>query len=593
MMRKLKKIVGVTSYLLLIVFMIISGTGNNYVHAEKPKQVKHAPDRKTGEGFGPYDQLVIQGATLIDGTGAPPEGPMDIVIENNKIKKINQSTDDYPDNVELIDAKDMYVLPGFVDTHGHIGGVAQGVTAEYVFKLWLAHGVTTVREPGSFNGMDWVLKEKERSKNNETVSPRIYSYVSPGDWDEGPLTTPEKAREFVKYTKEKGADGFKLRRIEAPIMEALIDEANKQDLGTTTHLVQNVVTNEYISDMTRWGLGSVEHWYGIPEALFEDRTIQDFSPNYNYNNEYDRFNEAGELWEQAAEPGSEKWNEVMDEFLDHGLTMSPTFGIYEATRDQMRVKNDEWHDVYTAPSLHDFFEPSATSHGSFFFDWTTADEIKWKENYKKWMKFINEYKNKGGRVTAGSDSGFIYRTYGFGYIRELELLQEAGLNPLEVIRAATKDGAELLAEENNEEVTFGKVQPGMLADLIIIDENPLHNLKYLYGTGAIKLNEEKGEVERVGGIQYTIKDGIVYDAKKLLDDVEEMVKNEKENTGESDDDTTGIKRPQNEKDLDLQVSTAVTSGHSIPSSTVMWLIVPLLLIIVLSAGSYIRQRKEE
>src|SRR5690625_3245539 len=209
MMKKFKKIAGVTFYLLLIVFMIISGTGNNYVHAEKTKQVKHAPDRKTGEGFGPYDQLVIQGATLIDGTGAPPEGPMDIVIENNTIKEINQSTDDYPDNVELIDAKDMYVLPGFVDTHAHIGGVAQGVTAEYVYKLWLAHGVTTVREPGSFNGIDWVLKEKERSKNNETVSPRIYSYVSPGDWDEGPLTTPEKAREFVKYTKEKGAEDRK------------------------------------------------------------------------------------------------------------------------------------------------------------------------------------------------------------------------------------------------------------------------------------------------------------------------------------------------------------------------------------------------
>lgn len=592
-MKKFRKLSGVTLYLLLITFMIISSTGNSPVHAEKPQQVKHAPDRKADDGFGPYKQLIIQGATLIDGTGAPPESPMDIVIENNVIKEINQSTDEYPDSAEIIDANGMYVLPGFVDTHGHIGGVAQGVTAEYVYKLWLAHGVTTVREAGSFNGMDWVLEEKERSKNNETVSPRIYSYVSPGDWDEGPLTTPEKAREFVKYAKEQGADGFKLRRIEAPIMEAIIDEANKQDLGTTTHLVQNVVTNEYIPDMTRWGLGSVEHWYGVPEALFEDRTIQDFSPDYDYNNEYDRFNEAGELWSQAAEPGSAKWNEVMDEFLDYGLTMSPTFGIYEATRDQMGVKNSEWHEVYTTPSLHDFFEPDAKSHGSFFFDWTTADEVKWKNNYQIWMQFINEYKNKGGRVTAGSDSGFIYRTYGFSYIRELELLQEAGFNPLEVIRAATLNGAELLAEENNEEITFGKVQPGMLADLIVIDENPLHNLKYLYGTGAIKLDEEKEVVERVGGIQYTIKDGIVYDAKKILDEVEEMVKKEKEDVGESEEADAGIKRPQNEKELDLKVSTAITSGHSIPSSTVMWLIIPFLIIIGLSTGSYIRKRKEE
>lgn len=583
MRNKLSKLISIS--LILLLFL-----GNQeYIHAQSDG-VKPAPDRKSDEGIGPFEQLVIQGATLIDGTGAPPEGPVDVIIEGNEIKEVNPSTDDYPDNVEIIDASDMYVLPGFVDTHAHIGGAAQGVDAEYVYKLWMAHGVTTVREAGSFTGYDWVLSEKERSANNEIVAPRIYAYVSPGDWDGGELQTPDQAREYVRWAKDQGADGFKLRRIDPPIMEAIIDEANKQDLGTTTHLVQNVVTNEYIPDMARWGLGSVEHWYGIPESLFDDKTIQHFSADYDYNNEYDRFSEAGELWEQAAEPGSEKWNEVMDEYLELGLTMSPTFGIYEATRDQMRVKNDEWHETYTAPSLQEFFEPDAKSHGSFFFDWTTEDEVTWKNNYIKWMEFINEYKNKGGRVTAGSDSGFIYRTYGFGYIRELELLQEAGFSPLEVIRAATSDGAELLAEENNEPVNFGKIKPGMLADLVLIDENPLHNLKYLYGTGAIKLNLEE-EVERVGGIQYTIKDGIVYEAKKLLDDVENMVKKEKEELGE-DGELDAVKRPENEKKLTIEPGEPSASGFNMPISTWIWMTVPLTLIIILSAINVLRQREK-
>jgi imidazolonepropionase-like amidohydrolase len=139
------------------------------------------------------------------------------------------------------------------------------------------------------------------------------------------------------------------------------------------------------------------------------------------------------------------------------------------------------------------------------------------------MAFVNEYKNRGGRVTTGSDSGFIYKLYGFDYIRELELLQEAGFHPLEVIRSATMYGAQLLHEPKGKPIEFGIVKPGLLADLIIVPENPIANLKVLYGTGAIRLNDQSNLPERVGGIKYTIKDGIVYDARKLLADVEKMV----------------------------------------------------------------------
>ena len=134
------------------------------------------------------------------------------------------------------------------------------------------------------------------------------------------------------------------------------------------------------------------------------------------------------------------------------------------------------------------------------------------------MAFVNEYKNRGGRVTAGSDSGFIFQLYGFAYIRELELLREAGFHPLEVIRAATLNGAEALGMADK----IGSVEVGKYADFVIIEANPLSNLKVLYGTGAIKLTEEN-EVVRVGGVKYTIKDGIIYDAKQLLREVKIMV----------------------------------------------------------------------
>ncbi len=149
--------------------------------------------------------------------------------------------------------------------------------------------------------------------------------------------------------------------------------------------------------------------------------------------------------------------------------------------------------------------------------------MDWKNNYRLWMTFINEYKNRGGRVTAGSDSGYIYKLYGFDYIRELELLREAGFHPLEVIRAATLKGAEALGLDKE----IGSVEPGKLADLVVVEQNPLENLASLYGTGTIKVTE-KNEVVRVGGVKYTIKDGIVYDARKLLADVRKIVAEAKE-----------------------------------------------------------------
>jgi imidazolonepropionase-like amidohydrolase len=147
----------------------------------------------------------------------------------------------------------------------------------------------------------------------------------------------------------------------------------------------------------------------------------------------------------------------------------------------------------------------------------------------------------GGRVVTGTDSGFIFKTYGFGYPEELEMLQEAGFHPLEVVQAATMNGALSLYEPKGiVEPPIGMVRVGKLADLVIVKENPLQNFKTLYGTGTLRLNETTQKLERVGGVSYTVKDGIVYDAKKLLADVAEMVASEKRRLGLPE---TGLSRP--------------------------------------------------
>lgn len=498
-------------------------------------QIPKAPDRS--EGQGPWPQLIIRGVMLINGNGAPPIGPVDIVVEKNRIKEIKVvgypgvaiEPDARPQLVKggkELDASGMYLLPGLIDMHGHIGGTAQGVNAEYVYKLWMAHGVTTVRDPSAGNGLDWVLDQKVKSSNNKITAPRLFAYTAFGQGSEEPISTPEMAREWVRDNAKKGADGIKFFGASPDVMTAALEENKKLGLRSACHHAQLSVARWNVLHSARAGLTSMEHWYGLPEALFTDKVIQDYPLDYNYNNEQDRFGEAGRLWKQAASPYSDKWNEVMNELLELDFTLDPTFNIYEASRDLMRARRAEWHEDYTLPSLWEFYQPSKKSHGSYWHFWGTEQEVNWKENYRLWMTFINEFKNRGGRVTAGSDSGFIFQLYGFAFIRELELLREAGFHPLEVIKSATLNSAEALGQEKD----LGSVEVGKLADFVIVEENPLVNLKVLYGTGAIKLTEDN-EVVRVGGVKYTIKDGIVYDAKKLLADVKKMVEEEKAKTG--------------------------------------------------------------
>jgi hypothetical protein len=494
-----------------------------------PGGIIPASARRAGEGQGPFGSMVITNVMVIDGTGGPPFGPMHVWVENNRIARLQSAgTPGVPGRQggappsadHVIDGTGMYLLPGFVDLHVHGGGPPKNAELEYAYKLWLAHGVTTVRgvplAPQSVT-----MSEKARSERNEIVAPRIFNYQRPGD-----TSSPEAARAWVRRNANE-LDGLKLGSHEPPVMAAMLDEARKLGLGSTAHLAQNGVAQMNAIDAARLGLGTVTHFYGHFEALLRDFVVQPWPVDMNYNDEQRRFGQVARLWDKIYPPGSPEWKAYLAEHKKLGTTFDPTLTIYSAGRDVMRMRNADWHEKYTLPSLMDFYAPSRTSHGAYWYDWTTEDEIAWRNFYQVWFQLVNDYKKMGGRVTTGSDSGFIYQTYGFGYILELEMLQEAGFHPLEVIQSATMNGALTLHEPRNLPIEFGVIKPGLLADMVLIDQNPLQNFKVLYGTGAVRLNEETGLAERVGGIKYTIKDGIAYDAKQLMADVAAMVEKQK------------------------------------------------------------------
>ncbi len=493
------------------------------------------PATSRDRGIGPFRRMVLRGATVIDGTGAPPWGPVDIVVEGGRIVQIKGvGTPGLPINPDRrpaageheIDCHGKYVTPGFIDSHGHVGisfhhANGKMPPADYVYKLWLAHGVTTVREAGSLNGLGWTLGQKRAAAEHRIAAPNMlaHAYFPAVNDMLKTVHTPEQARAWVRGVKAKGADGIKFFGAPPAIMQAALAEAREQGLRSCCHHAQMAVSRMNALTTARWGLTSAEHYYGLPEALFENRTIQNFPGDYNYSDESMRFGFAGQTFLQGAKPGSQKWQDTLGAFLETGFTFVPTFNIYEANRDLMRARRADWHEKYTAKTLWDYYQPQRGGHGSYWYKWTTQNEIEWKESYRIWMQFINDYKNLGGRVCAGSDSGFIFQLYGFGLMREFELLQEAGFHPLEVLRATTSHAAALLGIEEE----TGTVEAGKRADLLVHDENPLADFKLLYGTGAMRLNDATRRVEWHHCLSATIKDGMVFDPRALLADVEAMV----------------------------------------------------------------------
>lgn len=497
-----------------------------------------APDRRADEGQGPFGRLIIRGVTLIDGTGGPPMGPVDVVVEGNRIARVQGvgfpglpiDESRRPGDADFeVDGEGMYLLPGLIDVHTHTGGAGKAPEAEYTYKLWMGNGITTARGVGH-GTFEFSLYERERAAANAIVAPRLISYVRPGsgvDYKGPRVEDADSAREWVQYAASQGVDGLKLGSYAPDIMEALIDEGHKHGLGTTAHLAQTGVGEMNALDAARLGLDSITHYYGLFESMYDNASLQPYPADYNYNNEQHRFGQVARQWDMVT-PGGDKWNAVMQEMLDLDFYINPTMTIYSAGRDVMRARNADWHEEYTLPSQWDFYQPSREAHGAYWYDWTSWDEIAWKNFYRVWMQFLNEYKNRGGKVTTGSDAGFIYQLYGFGYILELEMLQEAGFHPLEVIRAATMHSAMEINRQRAtaDQIKIGIIRAGYLADMILVDENPLANLKVLYGTGAVKLMDD-GTVARVGGVKYTIKDGVVYDAEKLRADVRAMVAKQK------------------------------------------------------------------
>jgi hypothetical protein len=450
-----------------------------------------------------YDRLLIKDVHLIDGNGTPITGPSNVIVENDRIAYVGRRVSGDFDAV--VEGDGRYLLPGLINQHVHLRPVPHGGSydgMQYQFSIMLGCGITTARVVGGENRS---LPLREQSNNGEIVAPRIYVYAGAGG------ETVEQAVESVQRAHERGADGIKFFGMDREPMAAMLAEAERLGLRSAHHVG---VEETDVWDDIRGGTTTIEHWYGIPDAAIPYGS-QQFPLDYNYSNELDRFRWAGRLFKDADQ---EKLGEVLQAMVDANVSWVPTLTIYEATRDITRAANQPWFPDYLHPTLENYYRPDLSSHGSFYLEWTTEDEIEWKNNYLLWFAALREFAERGGIIGAGDDAGFIYRMYGTGMIRELELQQEAGFHPLDVIKHATGNNALLLGAEDE----LGRIKVGYKADLILVNANPLANLKVLY---PIPTNVPTADGYESGGmVAWTIKDGYTYHGDTLRNEVKEIVR---------------------------------------------------------------------
>lgn len=438
--------------------------------------------------FAQQPALVIRGGTLIDGTGKAAVPNTVIVIEKNKIVAVGRQEDvTYPQNASVIDASGKFILPGLIDLHVH--------WRDWMPEMFLARGITSVVDLSS---TEWVLVQKKVLAEGLMRGPRLFAAtLSIGGrllWDTPsyvPADTVEQARRETQAFGP-GREKYNLTKVYTELtpdeLRVIVEEAHKAGRNVIGHLgsldvrqaaeagidavahasgvalatITDPVKADELRSFVKLGIGVDYPLYMVYHAFMDPQKIDELIPlliRKKVRIEVDLANIA--RW---ATPRREGWLAEDARFLQNPNVRYIPFVI----RDKA---------LYTKPLER----------------LTSEQREQLKQGYANLQSFLRKFVQAGGTMLAGSDeASFILP--GISFQRELQLMVDAGLTPMQAIQAATKNNAEFLQENE-----LGTIQPGKLADLIIVKANPLV------------------DIENIQKLEVVIKDGEVMDTSYHAD----------------------------------------------------------------------------
>ena len=482
-----------------------------------------------GLAEGPYGSLLIRNVMLLPGHGGPGQGPVDILIRGNVIDEIRSHDADRAVEADRVieGGPGIYVTAGLMNLHLHLR--EEALPLDYIFYMQLATGVTSVGPAEEGRVRDIM----DQVRNNEILAPRLFPLYGWGSFTD---YTPEQLQDTTlapEIAREMIANGVRQVYINDltwnPDLFGAAARAIEAAGGVTAvHIQPSNTSVVNAMDAARLGVSMIVHHYGYAESALP-RGVQDYPANYRYQDENIRFREAARVWhEVGTNPDNRHFllNTLVDSLVHFGVVMQPNRATYEANRNILAAQGWPWHEKYTHQALWDWHLPNPDNHASFQYDWTSMDEFYWTYMYDLWAKMIFEFNRRGGTVVYGTDDNYQWSTGGFGNIRELQLVLESGMHPLEVLKTAQLNSAKFIMEPH-----LGMVQEGFVADLIVVDGNPAEDFKTLYPFGTIRMNPDTREMYRTRGILHTIKDGIVIENDRVMAEVERIVAESKRGVG--------------------------------------------------------------
>lgn len=417
-------------------------------------------------------------ATVIDATGAPPLRDHTVLVRDGVITTVAPtSVTPVPEGAEVVDLTGRYLLPGLTDAHTHSNGADRVIPALYVLN-----GVTAVREMW---GSDELRRLRDRVEAGDLLGPRWTMAGNlidgaPSLWDDAPNPEPptvvanaREARRAVHESRDAGADFVKVySRLDAECYHAIIDEARRLDLPVAGHRSDHVPLVEQIES----GQRSFEHVHGLwpslsrnPEAMEAAMARIRLEPDTYYSSWFHQVTEVE--WEAAHTQGPAESASVFARMAANEVAYCPTLAMHQALDLPERVR-------LTDPRLR-YMPPDTTTMWEYVLESMYLKGRGTEESARRRVLFelrraaVAAMDDAGVRLLAGTDPQTPGVLPGFGLHEELELMVGAGLSPLRALQTATVEPARFLGRES----WSGTVEPGRVADLLVLDADPLADIR--------------------------------------------------------------------------------------------------------------------
>ena len=377
--------------------------------------------------------IILEGATVIDGTGDLPKPNTNIIINGSRIASLSSNTTNNYDfslakNVFNLTGK--YIIPGLFDMHAHVANVRKisynQNESEYMLRMLLAHGITTIRNPGGPTEQSVALRENV--SEGKIVGPQIFTAGQllntpdiPVPFVERQVQTEHDVRQEVRTQAAFGVDYIKLYVGLTPdLVAAAIDEAHINGKKVVGHLYMTSWT-----DAANLGIDALTHGVPVSPFLLSEGDRQEFLAFGDHP-----FNHL--LWLDLVDLNGPEINNMISALVNNEIPVDPTLDIYEII-----VKESQLQDLWP-----------------------------------KVLQLTKKLYDNGVVLLSGSDIPNFDLVPGASLHHELELLVEAGIPPLEVIKIATRNGAQALGIEKD----VGTIEPGKEADMIILSDNPIDSI---------------------------------------------------------------------------------------------------------------------